>query len=111
MKQFILELNNVHYDVYSNQAFEFNLTITCEYVKECDKEILKKMAENQVISYMLATGKNFLREHTSLLAYLNNYALSNFIKIINIEKSTVTTCPIEIEKTEQFIKITNLKTK
>ena len=73
MDQFTLKLNNVHYDTFSNEAFEFNISITCEYVKECDKESLKQIAEHQIISYMIATGKNFLRDHNSLLKYLNNY--------------------------------------
>ena len=82
MSQFILKLNNVHYDTFSKEAFEFNLSITCEYIKEWDKEVLKNIAEHQVISYMIATGKKFLRDHTSLLKYLNNYTLSKFIKIM-----------------------------
>ena len=109
MDQFILELNNVHYEPFSAEAFEFNLSITCEYIKEWDKQVLKQIAESQVISYMIATGKNFLRDHESLLEYLNNYTLSKFIKIIKIGESTVTAFPIEIEKTEQSIKITTIK--
>lgn len=106
MKQFILQLNNIHYDAFSNEAFEFNLSITCEFIKELDKDALKKIAEHQLISYMVATGKNFLRDHADILEYLNNYTLSKFIKVIQIGKSTVTVYPIEIEQTEQIIKIT-----
>lgn len=106
MSQFILKLNNIHYDAFSNEAFEFNLSITCEFIKECDKNVLKKIAEHQIISYMIATGKNFLRDHTDLLEYLNNYTLHKFIKVTKIGKSIVTAYPIEIEKTEQIIKIT-----
>lgn len=109
MCEFILELNNVHYDMISNEAFEFNLSITCKYIKEWDKTVLKNIAEHQVISYMIATGKNFLRDHASLLDYLNSYTLSNFIIITEIGESTVTAFPIEVEKNEQGIKITRSK--
>jgi len=105
MKQFTLKLKNIHYDEFSNEAFEFNLSITCEFIKEWDKKTLKKLAEYQIISYMIATGKNFLRDHNSLLKYLNKYTLSEFIKVVKIGESTVTAYPIEIEQTKQFIKI------
>ena len=110
MSQFLLKLNNVHYDIFSNEAFEFNLSITCEYIQEWDKNALKKIAEQQVVSYMIATGKNFLRDHTDLLAYLNNYSLNKFIRVIKVGQSIVSSYPIEIEKTEQIIKISKLNT-
>ncbi len=111
MEQFILKLNNIHYDIFSNEAFEFNISMTCEYIQELNKKNLKKIAEHQIISYMIATGKNFLRDHASLLTYLNNYTLGKFIKIINIGTSTVTAFPIEVEKDKQSIKIIRLKDK
>lgn len=111
MNQFVLELNNIHYDKFSNEAFEFNVNITCEYIKEWDKDVLKNIAEHQVISYMIATGKNFLRDHIDLLQYLNSYTLNKFIKVISIGKSTVNSYPIEIENNEQFVKITKLNNK
>ena len=61
MNQFILKLNNIHYNTFSIQAFEFDLSITCEYIKDWDKQVLKEIAEHQVISYMIATGKKFFK--------------------------------------------------
>ena len=107
MNKFVLKLNNVHYDTLSNESFEFTLSITCEYITELDKKLLKTIAEHQVISYMIATGKNFLRDHAELLKYLNSYALSKFIKIIKIGESKVSAFPIEVEKTKQSIKISS----
>lgn len=109
MDKFVLELHNVHYDSLSAEAFQFNLSITCEYIKEWDKQILRQIAEMQVVSYMIATGQNFLRDHESLLEYLNNYTLSNFIKVVEIGETTVTAFPIELEKTDKSIKITTSK--